>query len=286
VDSGGFIETEAGIEIHYRRLGHGPLKIIVPGRMYLLPGLASLERFDRELIFFDQRGRGRSTTIGDERHLGIDQELSDIEAIRAHFGFERIALIGWSYLGLVVAHYALKHPDRVDRIIQLGPLYPRRAPYARMQQDTIATRRSPDDMQRYDVLVDRMKHGEDTPAIREAAQTLLCRPQYADPDFTATLADDFYEMENERTDRVFGFQIPAVLKSLGNWDLRDQLSNLQAPMLIIHGAHDPIPMKSAEEWSQSVPNGRLMVARNAGHYPWDEEPEPVLDTMNAFLSER
>lgn len=284
MESSGFVETDSGVELYYRRFGDGPMKVLVPGRMYLLPGLSSLARPDREFIFFDQRGRGRSTTITDEEDLGVGHEVSDLETIRRQLGLERVTLIGWSYLGIIVSTYALKYPDRVDRIVLLGPLYPRRTPYARMHQDTIAERRSPDDVQRYNALVAKMQQGRDSRATREEAQTLISRPQFADPAFEATLTDDFYSLDNERSDRVFGFQIPGVLKTLGNWDLREQLSSLPVPTLVIHGAHDPLPIESAEEWVQSLPNSRLLVAHNSGHYPWDEEPEPVLGAIDTFLS--
>lgn len=40
---------------------------------------------------------------------------------RAHYGAEHVSLIGFSYLGLMTAIYASRHPDRVERLAQLGP---------------------------------------------------------------------------------------------------------------------------------------------------------------------
>ena len=46
--------------------------------------------------------------------------MQDIETVRRHFGLERVSVMGYSYLGKVAVMYAMAHPERVDRIVQLG----------------------------------------------------------------------------------------------------------------------------------------------------------------------
>jgi pimeloyl-ACP methyl ester carboxylesterase len=41
--------------------------------------------------------------------------------VRAHFGVRRASIVGWSYLGAVVALYAAKYPDHVEGVLQVGP---------------------------------------------------------------------------------------------------------------------------------------------------------------------
>lgn len=52
---------------------------------------------------------------------GAHNDVRDLEAVRHHFQLERVSLLGHSYLGIVVALYAMKHPDRVNRVVQIGP---------------------------------------------------------------------------------------------------------------------------------------------------------------------
>jgi proline iminopeptidase len=56
------------------------------------------------------------------------------------------------------------------------------------------------------------------------------------------------------------------------WDVRAELKNLHAPVLIIHGREDPLPLSVAQETQQTIPGARLEVIRDCGHYPWLDQP--------------
>ena len=47
-----------------------------------------------------------------------------------------------------------------------------------------------------------------------------------------------------------------VLASLGDYDWRPGLRDVQAPALVVHGEADPIPVASALEWASALPNAR------------------------------
>ena len=121
----GDIQVNAAVRINYERLGNGPDVIIIPARLYLARDFAALARPDRTLIFYDMRNRGASSRVEDGSTLTILEDVRDLEAVRAHFKAERVSLIGYSYLGLMVALYASEHAERVDRMVQIGPV-PRR----------------------------------------------------------------------------------------------------------------------------------------------------------------
>ncbi len=125
----GFVTTADSIQLYYERFGDGEQKIILAGGMYLSPSFRHLGNGDRTLIIYDQRARGRSTAISDNRKLGWQKEIEDIEAIRKHFAIEKASLIGWSYSGAIMALYAEKYPTHVERMVQIGPIVPRKDPY-------------------------------------------------------------------------------------------------------------------------------------------------------------
>ncbi len=83
----------------------------------------------RHSFFYDPRNRGRSEAVSDTTHLGIQYSLSDLEDVRQHFRIKKMSLIGWSYLGAMVALYAAERPEQVDRVVQIGPIPPRKNPY-------------------------------------------------------------------------------------------------------------------------------------------------------------
>ena len=74
---------------------------------------------------FDRTGPGRSAPIPPDMPVTFASEFEDIDAIRAHLGLERFALMGWSYMGLVAGLYASDHPDALERLLLSGAMAPR-----------------------------------------------------------------------------------------------------------------------------------------------------------------
>ncbi|HEV2131599.1 MAG TPA: alpha/beta fold hydrolase [Longimicrobiaceae bacterium] len=130
----GFFVGEGGVRLFYRAIGGGGDTVVVlhgsPGfhMNYLLPDLVPLAR-GRTLLFYDQRGGGRSELIPDPDRLTVEHHVRDLEALRRHVGLERLSLLGHSWGSGLAALYALHHPTRVERMLLLAPMTPRRDPY-------------------------------------------------------------------------------------------------------------------------------------------------------------
>jgi proline iminopeptidase len=279
----GFVEVEEGIELYYRRVGDGPEAVVIPGGMYLEEEFKRLAAADRTLLFYDMRGRGKSTTITDAAKLGIEYELADLDTLRRHFGFEYVSLIGSSYLGGVVVRYALRYPEQVERIVQIGPIPPRRQPHMDAYQAAIAVRRGSADLAQLDSLMQAIGRGEDPVRNRQAYWRILHKAMKYDPDVDLRFRSDYYTLENERPDNVWDFHLPAVVGSLGDWDWRPELSRVAIPVLTIHGDYDALPLDGAREWVASLPDAQLLIVPQAGHFPWAEKPEIVFPAINGFL---
>src|SRR5262249_36993046 len=113
--------ADDGVRLFVSAFGNGSGGVIVPNRIYLVDPLARLAD-GRRLIFCDPRNRGRSDEVTDRSKLerGIHHDAEDFDAIRRHFGLERVDLIGHSYMGVTVAVYAMRYPMHVGRVVQLG----------------------------------------------------------------------------------------------------------------------------------------------------------------------
>ena len=117
-----------GVPIYFCRYGQGRRALIAPNASWLEPDFTGLIQ-DRTVIFYDPRGRGRSGRVTDPAQVTLEAEIEDIDAVVRHFELEQIVLFGTSYHGGVVANYASQHPDTVLRVIQSGPMSPRRVPH-------------------------------------------------------------------------------------------------------------------------------------------------------------
>src|SRR5262245_35883950 len=117
----GFVTTDDGVQLYYVKAGQGAQTVILPARLFTFDDFRWLaERYT--LISYDMRNRGKSSHVEDLAKISIQADVADLEAIRRHFGVEQFYTIGYSYLGLMVVLYALDHPQRVERLVQLGPV--------------------------------------------------------------------------------------------------------------------------------------------------------------------
>jgi proline iminopeptidase len=221
--------------------------------------------------------------VTDSGSIGISYEVSDLEAIRKGLGFEKINLIGWSYMGFVVAKYALEYRKHVERVIQVGPLPPCKIPYLDRTIKELSSRRSPDEIARIKQLIQLSTNSEKQVDLIRDFYKVAHRAMFYGPIVETRFRHDFYTLANEVPHNVWSFQIPIVISSLGDWDLRKDLEGFDVPLLTIHGDYDHIPMESAREWVKLVQDGRLLVVPEAGHLPWLEQPELIFSAVNSFL---
>src|ERR1700747_743878 len=72
---------------------------------------------NRQIIFYDQRGTGKSKSVNPDASWGMDAQVADMEAVRAKFGFQKFDLVGDSYGGLLAMAYAAAHPEHIEKLI-------------------------------------------------------------------------------------------------------------------------------------------------------------------------
>jgi pimeloyl-ACP methyl ester carboxylesterase len=98
--------------------------------------------------------------------------------------------------------------------------------------------------------------------------------------YDATKAKAFADALEETSfnDAVFW---PIVAQINASFDLRPGLRQVTAPVLVIHGKHDPL--QSAEEVRDAFAGSRLEMIENAGHFPWVEQPETFTRIVDGFL---
>lgn len=91
----GHVSVDEGVELFFRKAGEGPDTLIVLNGFYLFDDFAYLAE-GRTVIFLDLRNRGRSSSITDPEKLkrGVLNDIDDLDAVRRHFGVDRVDLLG------------------------------------------------------------------------------------------------------------------------------------------------------------------------------------------------
>jgi proline iminopeptidase len=264
-----------GISIFERRIGQGPPTVVLHGgpgahHDYLLPGFDSLAT-GRELIYYDQRGGGRSP-VSRETPVGWQEHVADLEQLRQAWGFEQLALAGYSWGGLLALLYATRHPARVSRLALVSPAPAWRAAREEFERRFNERNLAPE--------LQRQRAELRQSGLREQDPDL-----YAKRLFELSVAAYFHDPERARDltpFRVTGRTQQEVWSSLGDYDLRRSLPELQLPALVLHGESDPIPLETARELAQLLGAGFRALPR-CGHVPYVEAFEEFRDSLGGFL---
>jgi proline iminopeptidase len=286
----GWITTTDSVRLYYRVIGHGTDTVIA---IHGGPGV-DLESIAGDfvplaehhvVIFYDQRGTGRSTLPADTAHLGADQQIADLDAVRQHFGLGRVTLVAHSYGPLLAATYALAHPDAVRRMVFFGPVPPRRGDFWTRFGKTMASRL--DSAQQGRLAAANRRLTDSTADVRQACRDLWAialRPRLAEPDRTLSLIHSDLCASDPAGIR-YGLTTTnrVVMASYGDWDLRSRLRGLAVPVLVVHGEEDAIPMDLVEEWTTALPHAQLLRVPNAGHFAYVEQPKIVWPAVERFL---
>lgn len=279
----GFVEVEPGLRLYYRIVGDGRQHVIVPAGFFLEEPLAGLaER--RTFIFYDMRDRGRSDSVPDMSRVGIRQDIEDLEAVREHLELETINLIGWSYLGTMVAMYAIEHPERIERLVQIGPTPPRaNSPYQAAAMQAFQDAVDPDGLQRLEQLAaEGVREGEPRRFYDEYWRVF--KPTL----FGDRSKMDWYELPPADLPNEWLHDLErhfeAKFASFGDYDLRQEAAGFEKPVLTIHGTRDRnAPFDGGREWAAVWANGRFLAVEGAAHLPMVEQPELVHTAIDVFL---
>jgi pimeloyl-ACP methyl ester carboxylesterase len=75
-----------------------------------------------------------------------------------------------------------------------------------------------------------------------------------------------------------------VWRSLGDFNLVAKTASVKAPVLVIHGIADVIPLRGSEFWAYGYPNGRLLIIEKAGHITHVERADVFFPAVEMFLN--
>ncbi len=257
--------------------------LIVPGGSWLDRDLDPLVAALPRVVFYDLAGRSRSTQVADPHERRLDDDVRELEALRRHLGLESFALFGWGYQGAVCVAYALQYPERVTRMILVGPLPARRRPYWDEFVTAFAERTDSDEIARLARLRVSGAKDEDPLGYARATAAVHFATYCADPDSAQLVQSDPCQRPNLDPDRAAELGA-AVLAALGDWDWRLELESLAVPTLVVAGREDPHPLEGAREYAEALPEATFVALDGVGHLPWIEAPAAFFPPVLAFLA--
>jgi len=265
-----------GVELFERRIGEGPPVVVLHGgpgadHGYLLPGF-DLIATGRELVYYDQRGGGRSPVPRDVP-VGWHEQVADLDALRQLWGLERLVIVGYSWGGLLAQLYATEHTGRVERLALVSTAPSWRAARDEFERRFAERNLAPALQAERDAVRASDLRARDPDAFQRRMFELSVVPYFYDPSKARELTPF----------RVIGRTQEEVWKSLGDYDLRPRLRALRGiPTLVMHGHDDPIPIEAARE-SAVLLGAEFHGLDRCGHCPHVERSEEFRRILDGFL---
>jgi proline iminopeptidase len=275
-------------ELYSREIGKGPAIIVLHGgpdfdQSYLLPEMDRLSDSFR-LIYYDQRGRGRSANHVQPEDVTIASEIADIEKVRQYFHLDSVVLLGHSWGTVLALEYALRHPERVSRMILMNPAPASADDYKELRKEWLQKRA--DDMERRKVVASSPAYKEGDPDAvvayyRIHFKSALVRTEDYEK-IIARLKASFTK-EGILKSRAVESRLMTETWSSPEFDLLPELKNLKIPTLVIYSDHDFIPAETAVHITQAMPEARMVTLKDCGHFAYLECPVDVREQIDAFF---
>ena len=255
---------------------------------YLLPQMLELAS-DYRLIFYDQRGGGRSRAE-DRSPITWQTHVQDLASLVRELSLEPLTIVGYSWGGLLALLYSIAATGGFrDQGIELSA-ESRELPILRAWCSS-AQLPPPPGFARSSVRSSRAAsapHGSRRSAQRSPHRDSRERDPaaYAKRIFELGVAGYFADPARAREltpFRVVGRVQQSVWESLAGYDLTPQLPLIEAPTLVLHGAHDAIPLASLQLIASSVAHGELVVLDESAHVPYVEGQAAFFAAVREFL---
>ena len=257
--------------------GATPLLLVNGGLIHdhalLWPALSPLAA-ERQVILYDQRGRGASQAPDDPATARIEDDAEDIGALRRALGIRQWDVLGHSWGGGIAMLGVARDLAGTRRLVTVDAVGPTSAWMGPLHLEALA-RLDGVDRATVEQLGEHALHDPD-PAIHGAHNKAMYHAWFADRDLAEYLAAPL-------ATNVTGSAIAARLRREG-YDWRESLRALSTPTLVLHGEQDALPPSVALDLTALLPRARTVILPNAGHMPFWEAPQRFFGVTSEFLA--
>jgi proline-specific peptidase len=281
----GFADVPGG-RIYYRVVGDGPGTPLITAH----GGPAATHRYmrpyaalgtDRPVVLYDQLGCGKSDAPADDTLYTTPRYAAELDALRAHLGFDRFLLLGHSWGGWLGQYYAAKYADRLSGLVLAGTS----ATIACMQSaaDSYLKALGPKAVA---TIREAERTGKtDTPEYGAVAQKYysrhLCRldpwPDWFIEEGMRLSQNHVYLLMNGPNEFTF-------TGTLKNDDYTSLLKDIKAPTLVMCGQYDYGSPACSKRLAAGIRGARLRVFSGLSHMSHLEDPKRVTGAVRAFFA--
>jgi len=273
-----FSVTEDGVRLAWASVGNGPPLVKASNWLTHLDfewGSPIWQHWWTELskhnrvIRYDERGNGMSQR--DVPHVSFDTWVRDLETVVDAAGLDRFSLLGISRGGAIAIAYAVKHPERVSKLVLYGAFPTGLYHYG-----------SPEELEARRALISLTRLGW---GLHHPAFCRMFTNRFM-PNSTPVHEKWFDDLQRVSTSAE---NAARLIEVDSNIDVRRFLSKVRVPTLVMHCDRDQVVSpERGRQLAAEIPNARYVSLPSANHLLLAEEPawEILLQELSAFMGWR
>ncbi len=274
-----------GVNHYIVKMGNGePILVLHSG-----PGLfhnyltSSFEKLaaDYQIIFYDQRGCGKTDFPSDTSSINLNQYVEDLEVIRNYLKIDKLNLAGHSFGAVLAINYGKKYPDRLKKLILISPA-PATSEFFDQMFKNMESKRSEEDIKKMVKTMGSKDFDNRKPETILEAIKIEEKVNLADQ----TKVDELYKdmIFSEKTANNMLIVNSIMEKNFFNYNITEGMNLITCPTLIILGDLDNVPFASSQLLQENLPNSRLEVLKHSAHYPFFEAQKEFNTIVKDFLN--
>lgn len=281
----GFARTDDGMELFWRRVGHGEPAIVccngIGVGVFFWDYLVARFADTHSIVLWDYRGHGRSTPARPGMAVDIPRLARDLGIVCEAAGIEQAVFAGHSMGSQVILERTRQAPEQVLGLISVLGTFGH--PLDTFQDLAVSR-------QVFDLLI-QVAHTWPR-AFDWFGSTLVAAPYAFDAGRILKLVDgkrlsrhDLRPYLHHLASGISFSFFFAMAESMGEHSARDLLPRIQSPVLVIAGEFDGFtPPRLAQELHDSLPDSTWVMLDGASHAGLIEQPGRMNEAIAAFLT--
>jgi len=274
-----------GIQLHYFVSGKGPVCLFPsPGwgpsvDMYQR-SLSPMEKFFT-MVYYDTRISGKSTGPVDSTRYTMEDFATDMDSLRIYLRQPKVWIMGHSAGGSQVLYYGIHYDNHLNGIIAIDAMVGRDSLYQTEFMKNIMKRKE----QPYFARGAAIFSGKDTTPYKLKDELMIIIPFYFHDTVKIERLAPFVDLNNPYTfsDKASKY---TEISHFESFYLFPDLNKIKVPVLVIVGDDDFICDKTsqADRAIKFIPTSTELVIKDAGHFPWIEQPQQFFDQSAEWLT--
>ncbi|MGE6536318.1 alpha/beta fold hydrolase [Bacillus luti] len=234
------------------------------------------------VVYYEQRGCGRSEEPQDDGEYSINTLVEDLEKLRKQLNVEKVNLLGYSFGGQLCLEYALKYPKNIGKMVLQAP--------------------SLDD---YDVMYNVQIEGflQVTKGVMKEQISKISKSEIALKEkynqvwsIVDTATIDRLLFKNEEFAKLnrslwkesqlnnTGKMSKVIFETKSSLPLIEHIKDIEIDTCVIVGTHDyNTGVGMSNRITRQLKNSKLVIFENSAHFPDIEETDKVCETIIEFL---